>query len=123
MRRALGPSPGQNKQKAVVTTPENKVHRRTMPKPPKQHGKKEIHAGAESTLSITAQRNIKVVPQPARKGYMPTGPEFADILRQIRSIEIIRDVIAKNLRRTDRDIAVPGEIVVDLKAVSIQRKK
>jgi len=45
---------------------------------------------------------------------MPAAPEFGDVRRQIRPLEVRRKAIAEQARAATRDVGVAGEVEIDL---------
>ena len=47
---------------------------------------------------------------------MPAFPEFGNRFTEIRTVEILHELVAHHLRRTERDIRIAGKITVNLKS-------
>ena len=85
-----------------------------MPKAAGQKGHKQIKAVPEFGASASAQRNINIVPEPCRQRDVPSAPKLLDRGREIRTFEVCHQVDAKQLRRTDGNIRIAGEIAIYL---------
>src|SRR3954465_13742156 len=73
--------------------------------------------GSSGTEPITAERNVKIRPQPVRQRHVPTRPEVREGGRNIRKIEIKRQTVSEQKRQPKRDRRIAEEIGVDLVAV------
>ena len=54
---------------------------------------------------------------------MPAAPELAQTLRAIGLVEVDRKAVAEQGRQADGDVAVGGEVAVDLHRVAISREQ
>ena len=95
---------------------------RTMPQSGQGGGGYEVEIDTVGRTTRAAQRNIYIVPKPERERYMLTVPEFSNIVRHKRHIEIGRDLDVHHQGRADGDVSISGEITIDLKSESIGSK-
>ena len=63
----------------------------------------------------TTERNVEVVAEPRRKRDVPAPPKLRDVAREVRRLEVRHELDAKEFGGADGDVAVSGEIPVDLK--------
>src|SRR5947209_6029735 len=63
---------------------------------------------------IAAERDIEIVAQPKRQGYVPTPPEFDERARRIRLAEIPRQSYSQQQGQPDCHVGIAAEIAVNL---------
>ena len=63
----------------------------------------------------TTERNVEVVAKPRRKRDVPAPPKLRDVAGEVRRLEVRHELDAKEFGGADGDVAVAGEIPVDLK--------
>lgn len=54
---------------------------------------------------------------------MPTRPEIGGASRKIRQPKVHRHVESEDARRSDRDIAIPAEVEIDLERIRVYGQK
>ena len=86
----------QDQQDAMIYTPEDIVPRRTVPQTTEQHGQKQVQVRSATSLPVSTQGDVQIVPQPSRKAYVPSSPEFPWAYREERKIEVPHQVKAQN---------------------------
>src|SRR5205823_11923482 len=84
-----------------------------------EHGEHQITGGPYQSASISSQRYVEIVAQPARERDMPASPELAEALRPIWPVEIDAEIEPENPRQTNGDVRVSREIAVDLERVEV----
>src|SRR5258706_16275797 len=89
----------------------------TVPETAEPHHNHQIQVGSEATMTIAAERYVKIGPQPARQRHVPARPEFRKRDGNIWKIEVDRQPIAKEQRKAYGDRGIAEEICVDLIAV------
>ena len=102
--------------------PDHKVPTRPMPQPAQRHRDHQIQI-RHHRVPLPRQRKEQIVPQPIRQTDMPPPPEIVDIRRQIRLIEIHRQLQPQQRRRPDRDIAISRKIEIQLQRVRIDPRQ
>ena len=79
--------------------------------------------GLRGAVMAAAKRLIEIVAEPARQRDVPALPELAERGRAIRLHEIRLEVIAEQARNADGDVAIAGEVAIDLHRVAIKREQ
>ena len=69
---------------------------------------------ARRAVPAAAERDVEIVAQEVRQRDVPAAPEIAQIGRQIRAAEILRQHESEQQRRADRHFGVGGEIEKEL---------
>src|SRR5690606_24008018 len=87
-----------------------------VPEPAHQKYDKHISELQPPGTSRTAHRNIQVIAKPGRKRNVPASPELGYISGKIGKSEIGHQPETELAGRTNGNIAVPGEVAVDLKS-------
>ena len=90
-----------------------------MPQPPQQHGQRQVAVGLPHRAPAAAQRYIEVVAQPGRQGDVPAVPEILQRHRAVGVVEVLRQGQPQQQGRADGDVAVGGEVTVDLDRVAV----
>ena len=75
--------------KAVQPAPYYKPPRRPMPQSAKQHRYHEVDICSELALPVAAEGDVEEIPQPGRKGDMPSPPEIGETYRAVWEPEIV----------------------------------
>src|SRR3977135_2663010 len=73
---------------AVQPAPDHERPRATVPEAAEQHRDHDVAANEPGRPAISAERNVKIIAQPARETDMPAMPEIRNVLREIRKPEI-----------------------------------
>ena len=108
-------APVHHEEQAVVGAPDDEIPRRTVPEPPQKHSKKKITIGIQGRAPIPAQRDVEVVSKPRRQRDVPSLPESARAVREVRQAKVEHEVEAHQLRHAASDVRIAGEVAVDLK--------
>ena len=87
----------------------------TVPKSAHEEDDEYVADGLPLADPRTAKRDVEVVAEPRGERDVPTPPKLCDIAREVRRLEIGHELDAKEFGGADGDVAVPGEIPVDLK--------
>lgn len=69
-------------------------------------------AGRRDTVS--AQRNVHIVPEPAAQGHMPAAPEFRGTFGDIGIIEVFRKMESEHEAKADGHVGISGEVEINL---------
>ena len=75
---------------------------------------------APCSVPVAAQRDVQVIPQPARQRHVPAAPELLGILRLVRGIEVLGQIETHEHGDTGGDVRVAGEIGIDLQGIAEQ---
>ena len=95
--------------------PDDKRPIGAVPKTAHQENHKHVTHGLPLADSGAAKRNVEVVAKPRRERDVPAPPELGDVAGEVRRLEVRHELDAKELGGADGDVAVSGEIPVDLK--------
>ena len=85
-----------------------------VPQAAQQHRDQKIDVAPSRSLSIAAERDVKIIAQEPRQRHVPAPPEIDQRKRFIRRVEIERETHADHQRQADRHVGVAGEIVIEL---------
>ena len=85
---------------AVDCTPNDEGPGGSMPKTADGKCNQEVNVLSEFSLSVSAQRYLKIIPEPGTQGYVPAMPEVADAVRKIGRIKVLGQLKAHNSRST-----------------------
>lgn len=109
--------------RSMHSSPNNKVETCTVPKATKRHGYHLINIHSDLAHTASSQRNIDIIANPRRQGYVPAPPEVGKRVGLEWSIEVYRKVETKQQSNTDCHIAISREIAINLNAVTIQSQQ
>ena len=70
------------------------------------------------SISVAAQRNVKVVPEPAAEGHMPATPELLRIHGLIGRIEVLGQIETHQHGHAGSDVRVAGKVCIDLQGIA-----
>ena len=104
---------------SVQRPPQDESDGRSVPQPAQQHRQHQVRIRPRAPLAVPAQRNVKVVLQPARQRDMPAPPELGDRSRLVGRIEVDREPEAEQQGQPDRHIGVSREVAVNLQGVPV----
>ena len=99
---------------AVEPAPDHEPPRSAVPQAAEEHRDHQVAIGREAALPVPAERHVEVVAQPGRKRDVPRPPELRDVSREIRLVEVLEQLDAEQARGSAGDVAVAGEVAVDL---------
>ena len=105
-------------EQSVAETPENKGPVRTVPESRAEEDNEPVQRGAGTTLPVSSERIIQVLPEPGGQGDMPLPPEVTDGRRGIGKEKVLLDRKAEHAAHANGHVAVAGEIKVDLQRVA-----
>src|SRR6185436_8831964 len=94
----------------VQTAPKDKIPRRTMPQPTKQHRYNQVCAASRRSLPVAAQSDIDMIAQEAAECDVPASPELGDVSCLVRRREVEREMHVENAGQPDRHVGVAGEV-------------
>src|SRR6266550_4231931 len=78
--RASLPLPIDDQGEAVQPAPDHERPRSTVPEAAEQHRDHDVAVNEPRRPAISAERNVKIIAQPARETDMPAMPELRDVL-------------------------------------------
>lgn len=104
-------------QHEVPEAPAKKRPVRTVPDARERPDNEEIVHPTPPRDPVAAQRDIDIVAEPSAEGDMPPPPELRRAPRDIRIIEVLHEVEPEHASETNRHIAVPGKIKVNLQRI------
>lgn len=105
--------------KSVKPPPDDEGPVRSVPKTAEEHRYHIIQIRSRRPVVAAAERNIKVIAQPARKGNMPSTPEFRDIRRKIGLSEVQTQLDSEQSAHAAGDVGVTGKVTVNLQREKI----
>ena len=71
----------------------------------------------QRAAAAAAQRDEQIIAQPGRQRDVPAPPEVRDVRRQVRHVEVLRQLVAEQVGDADGHVGVAGEVAVDLHGV------
>ena len=95
-------------------TPEHKIPARAVPQATQQHGNHEISHIAWKRTTRTAQRDVEVIPEPARQSNVPALPKFLHAAADVRIEKVAWQGYTKHAGESDGHLAVTGKIEINL---------
>ncbi len=90
-----------------------------MPQAPEGHGCHQVHIGPARALTVSAQRDVQIIPQPGGEADMPAPPEIAWVGRKIRIPEVHHDIESHELSESTSHITIGGKVAKDLQGKSV----
>src|SRR5207247_3270020 len=105
--------------RAMQRAPEDERPARAMPQAAEEHGDHQVAVRPQLSAPVASQRDVEVIPQPARKRDVPARPELTEAAREVRAVEVDAEVESEDARQSDGDARVAGEVAVDLERVEI----
>ena len=100
-------------------TPKHKVPRRAMPQSAQKHGDNEIDILPNLPFTVAAQRDIKIVPQPAGERDVPPTPELRYGSGLIGRVEVGVEMKSQQQGNADGHVAISREVAVDLQGIAV----
>src|SRR3989338_2334808 len=74
----------------------------------------DIRICPQWTLPVSAEWDIHIIPEPFRESDVPSAPKVRDGIRRVGIIEVLVEPKSHDPCHAYRDVAVAGEITVDL---------
>src|SRR5215211_5392760 len=108
---------------AVNAAPDDERPRRPVPQAAQEHCQHEVAVGPALPVTVSAERDVEVVAQPAGEGYVPAPPEVLQAECEIGPVEVLREDEAEEQRQPDRHVRVAGEVAVDLRGEAVDREQ
>src|SRR5678815_2692167 len=100
--------------KRVKDSPDDESPGGAMPYPGDEESKEEISVRVEGAVAAPAERNINVIPKPAREADVPSRPKFAQTGGKVRVVEIQNQIKAHELGDAAGHVRVTAEVEKDL---------
>lgn len=102
---------------AVKAAPDNKSPACAVPDTTNQKDNEYVAIGAESSLTVSAQRDVDIAGKKSAQCNMPSVPKFNDTLRFVGGEKVDRNLNIEHTADTARHIAIAAEVEVELKGV------
>ena len=109
-RPKLLPAAADDQPDAVPQAPRHVGPPCPVPQPAQAHRDERREHVARGAVAAAAERNVEVVAQEVRQRDVPAAPEVAQVGREIRPAEILRQQQAEQQRGADRHFGIGGEI-------------
>src|SRR5262245_17501523 len=90
-----------------------------MPQTAQQHRQHQVDVGPQCAAAVPAQRDIQIIAQPGGETNVPAPPKIAWVGGEIGLPEVDHQIEAHQLGQTQGDVAVAGEIAVDLQGEGV----
>src|SRR4051794_36943993 len=91
-----------HKQPTVKDSPEEITQSGPVPQPAKSHDNHQVDVRSKFTTPTAAKGDVKVCAQPTRQRDVPTLPEIRERCCNVGQVEIDRQTIAKQKRKSNR---------------------
>ena len=104
---------GKEKQ-GVVGTPCHESPVGTVPQAANKEDDKCVEQYTPLGYTAATEGNVDVVTEPGGEGNVPATPELGDVAAEIGHVEIAAQADAEEFGTADGDVAVAGEVAVDL---------
>src|SRR5436189_208321 len=99
MRRTPAAWPASARASETSRTPASpQSSARAVPQAAEEHGDHQVAVRPQLSASVASQRDVEVIPQPARKRDVPARPELAEAAREVRAVEVDAEVESENAR-------------------------
>ena len=85
-----------------------------MPEPAQDHGQHQVAVGVPSAPPVPAERDVEVVAQPGRQGYVPAVPELLRVRCEIGLGKVPHQPEPQHLGHAAGDVGIAREVTVDL---------
>ena len=89
----------------------------SVPEPAQCENDENIQDRAGSALSAAAEREVHISCEKALQSYMPALPEFADVRRSVRGIEVDGELNIEHFADAHCHVAVAAEIEIQLERI------
>src|SRR5436853_6100367 len=106
-----------HQRETVQSTPDHKCPGAAVPEPAEQHCDHDVAINEPGRPAISAERNVKIIAQPARETDVPAMPEVGNVRREIRETKIDWQLVTEQTDGRDRQVRVTGKIAIDLDRV------
>lgn len=97
--------------------PDHKGPGGAVPEPAQQKSNEKIAQGAGSAAAVAAERDIKIIPQPAGKRNVPAPPEILNIAGLVRRVEVPGQMNIEKKRAAYSHVAIAGKVEIELKSI------
>ena len=100
-------------------SPHDEVPRSPVPQASQKHRYNQVDVRAELPLAVPSHRNVQIIAEPRRKGYVPAMPEIGHAVRLVWRIEVDGETEAQQQGKPDCHIAVPRKVAINLQRIAI----
>ena len=112
---SIRPTQQERQEKASVdAAPDDEGPVGAVPKSAHEEDDEDVADGLPFAHARTTQRNVEVIAEPGGQRDVPTPPELCDIAGEVGRLEVGHELDAKEFGGADGDVAVAGEVTVDL---------
>lgn len=111
-----------HQQHTVIEAPEDEVPVCSVPEAGKEPYYKNVEQLASQTLAVAAKGDIYIFLEPAGQCDVPAPPKFSDTARNVRQIEVVREIKAQHFAHADAHHRIAGKIEVDLQGIGNDAK-
>ena len=101
----------------MVGAPRHERPARAVPETTEEHGQEEVPVRAPRPSAISTERDVEIVPEPARERHVPAAPKFRDVGARVGVVEVVRELVPEHERRAPRNVGVSREVAEDLPGV------
>src|SRR5579859_678187 len=115
------PEPLYSQADSVSGAPDGVPPGGAMPESSQEHHDEQVDVRADGAFAISPERYVKVIAQERGQGDMPALPEFRQRLGDIGKIEIIDELVTKQLSEPHGDQGVASEIGENLEGITVQQ--
>ena len=102
----------------VVESPEDKIPAAAVPEAGQGPDGKQIQEEASGRYTISAERDVYIIPEETAQRNVPATPEVTHRNRDIWIVEVFRIVEADHPTEAERHVGVGGEIEIELQHVA-----
>lgn len=102
---------------AVKAAPDNKGPACAVPDAADQKDNENVAIGAESSLAVSAQRDVDIAGEKSAQRNMPSVPKFNNAPRFVGGEKVDCNLNIEHAADTTRHIAISAEVEVKLKGV------
>src|SRR5436853_2909674 len=110
-----------HQRETVQSTPDHKCPGAAVPETTEQHRDHDVAINEPGRPAISAERNVKIIAEPARETDVPAMPEVGNARREIRETKIDGQLVTEEARGSDGHVGVTGKIAIDLDRVEQHR--
>lgn len=98
----------------MVGAPGNECPVGAMPEAADQENDEGVADDLGLGATASSQGDVEIVPEPGGEGDVPSTPEFGDIAAEVGNVEVSLQADAEEFGGADGDVAIAGEIAVNL---------